>query len=29
VLACSQPSVLSGDVEHGGRRTAFTGFGSV
>jgi phosphatidate cytidylyltransferase len=29
VLACSLPSVLSGDVEHGGRRTAFTGFGSV
>jgi len=29
VLAYSQPSVLSGDVEHGGRRTAFTGFGSV
>jgi len=27
VLACSLPSVLSGDVEHGGRRTAFTGFG--
>lgn len=29
VLACSLPSVLSGDVEHGGRRTAFTAFGSV
>jgi phosphatidate cytidylyltransferase len=29
VLASALPSVLSGDVEHGGRRTAFTGFGSV
>ena len=29
VLACALPAVLSGDVEHGGRRMAFTGFGSV
>jgi phosphatidate cytidylyltransferase len=29
VLACALPPVLSGDVEHGGRRTVFTGFGSV
>jgi phosphatidate cytidylyltransferase len=29
VLAAALPSVLSGDVEHGGRRTAFTAFGSV
>ncbi|MBE1547132.1 phosphatidate cytidylyltransferase [Mycobacterium sp. OAS707] len=29
VLACALPSVLGGDVEHGGRRTAFTAFGSV
>jgi phosphatidate cytidylyltransferase len=29
VLASSLPSVLGGDVEHGGRRAAFTAFGSV
>ncbi len=29
MLFCALPSVLSGDVEHGGRRTAFTAFGSV
>jgi phosphatidate cytidylyltransferase len=29
VLACALPSVFSGDVEHGGRRTTFTAFGSV
>jgi phosphatidate cytidylyltransferase len=29
VLACALPSVLSGDVENGGRRTSFTAFGSV
>jgi phosphatidate cytidylyltransferase len=29
VLACALPSVLSGDVEHGGLRTSFTAFGSV
>jgi phosphatidate cytidylyltransferase len=29
VLACALPSVLGGDAEHGGRRTAFTAFGSV
>ena len=29
VLGCALPSVLSGDVEHGGRRTTFTAFGSV
>ena len=29
VLACALPSVISGDVEHGGRRTTFTAFGSV
>ena len=29
VLACALPSVLSGDVEHGGMRTSFTAFGSV
>jgi len=29
VLACALPSVLSGDVEHGGTRTTFTAFGSV
>lgn len=29
VLACALPSVVGGDVEHGGRRTAFTAFGSV
>jgi phosphatidate cytidylyltransferase len=29
VLACALPSVFSGDVENGGRRTTFTGFGSV
>jgi phosphatidate cytidylyltransferase len=29
VLLCALPSVLGGDVEHGARRTAFTGFGSV
>ena len=29
VLLCALPSVLSGDVENGGRRTTFTAFGSV
>jgi phosphatidate cytidylyltransferase len=29
VLLCALPSVLSGDVENGSRRTAFTAFGSV
>jgi phosphatidate cytidylyltransferase len=29
VLVCALPSVLSGDVEHGVRRTVFTAFGSV
>lgn len=29
VLACALPSVLGGDVEHGVRRSLFTGFGSV
>jgi phosphatidate cytidylyltransferase len=29
VLACALPSVFSGDVESGGRRTTFTAFGSV
>jgi phosphatidate cytidylyltransferase len=29
VLACALPSVLSGDLEHGVRRTTFTAFGSV
>ncbi|MBV9516290.1 MAG: phosphatidate cytidylyltransferase [Mycobacteriaceae bacterium] len=29
VLACALPSVFSGDLEHGVRRTAFTAFGSV
>jgi len=29
VLACALPAVLSGDLEHGVRRTAFTAFGSV
>ncbi|WP_319447181.1 MULTISPECIES: phosphatidate cytidylyltransferase [unclassified Mycobacterium] len=29
VLACALPSVLSGDVERGVRRTLFTAFGSV
>src|ERR1700744_1732758 len=29
VLACALPSVFSGDVENGGRRTTFTAFGSV
>jgi phosphatidate cytidylyltransferase len=29
VLACALPSVFSGDVENGGRRTSFTAFGSV
>jgi phosphatidate cytidylyltransferase len=29
MLLCAVPSVLGGDVEHGGRRTAFTAFGSV
>jgi len=29
VLACALPSVLSGDIENGARRTAFTAFGSV
>lgn len=29
VLLCALPSVLSGDVENGPRRTAFTAFGSV
>jgi phosphatidate cytidylyltransferase len=29
VLACALPSVFSGDVEHGARRTSFTAFGSV
>jgi phosphatidate cytidylyltransferase len=29
VLACALPSVFSGDVEHGSRRTTFTAFGSV
>jgi phosphatidate cytidylyltransferase len=29
VLACALPSVLSGDLQHGVRRTTFTAFGSV
>lgn len=29
ILACALPSVFSSDVEHGGRRTTFTAFGSV
>jgi phosphatidate cytidylyltransferase len=29
VLACALPAVFGGDVEHGGRRTTFTAFGSV
>jgi phosphatidate cytidylyltransferase len=29
VLGCALAPVLSGDVEHGGRRTVFTGFGSI
>jgi phosphatidate cytidylyltransferase len=29
VLACALPAVLSGDLEHGVRRTTFTAFGSV
>lgn len=29
VLLCALPSVLAGDLEHGVRRAAFTGFGSV
>ena len=29
VLACALPSVFSGDVENGGRRTTFSAFGSV
>jgi phosphatidate cytidylyltransferase len=29
MLFCALPSVLGGDVENGGRRTAFTAFGSV
>jgi phosphatidate cytidylyltransferase len=29
VLACALPSVLGGDVEHGGTRAAFAAFGSV
>src|SRR6201997_659203 len=29
VLACALPSVFSGDVANGGRRTTFTAFGSV
>jgi phosphatidate cytidylyltransferase len=29
VLLCAVPSVLEGDVENGGKRTAFTAFGSV
>src|SRR6202035_516696 len=29
VLACALPSVFSGDVEHGSRRTTFTAFRSV
>jgi phosphatidate cytidylyltransferase len=29
VLVCALPSVFSGDVENGGRRTSFTAFGSV
>lgn len=29
VLLCALPSVLTGDLEHGVRRAAFTGFGSV
>ncbi|MBB2894078.1 phosphatidate cytidylyltransferase [Flexivirga oryzae] len=29
VLLCALPSVLAGDLEHGIRRAAFTGFGSV
>ncbi|SOX52795.1 phosphatidate cytidylyltransferase [Mycobacterium ahvazicum] len=29
VLLCSAPSVLGGDVDHGAKRTAFAGFGSV
>lgn len=29
VLLCALPSVLGGDVEHGAKRTAFAGFGSV
>lgn len=29
VLLCAVPSVLGGDVDHGAKRTAFAGFGSV
>ncbi|NHN55989.1 phosphatidate cytidylyltransferase [Calidifontibacter sp. DB0510] len=29
VLLCGLPSVLAGDLEHGVRRAAFTGFGSI
>lgn len=29
VLLCAVPSVLSGDVAHGAKRTVYTGFGSV
>ncbi len=29
VLACALPAVFGGDVDHGGRRTTFTAFGSV
>nr|WP_279672191.1 phosphatidate cytidylyltransferase [Flexivirga meconopsidis] len=29
VLLCALPSVLTGDLEHGIRRAAFTGFGSI